>query len=229
MPLSEIERYGAHFFTVQLQSNVHPSFQADSVKEIKEKEAEVEQSQTLIDELSGRPGTSQKGRPITTPIDEFWARKGAPVKYQLDSDIQKRADLDRMIFLATCNLPFSFVETEGYIRHVESLNAKVNHRSRHYMSRKMCPLVYKNLVVALEELLAKELPETDGCAFTADEWTSRALHGYLSVTIHYLTKDWKMRKFTVTCRSTEDRKGSEGGIASLFTSIIETIPGIKCY
>ena len=56
-----------------------------------------------------------KKRPVTTPIDQYM-KKRVPVKYQATSDIQKRADLDIMIYLATANLPFAHVETDTFKR-----------------------------------------------------------------------------------------------------------------
>jgi hypothetical protein len=81
-----------------------------------------------------------------------------------------------------------------------------------------------NLPYALEEVLKRELPHCRNVAFTSDEWTSRARHGYLCLTIHYINKDFQMRKFTVACRSTEG-KSDDGGLAFNLRSMIMSIPG----
>jgi len=47
-------------------------------------------------------------------------------------------------------------------------------------------LLYLNLYATFEEVLKIELPQCRNIAFTLEEWTSRAGHGYLSLTIQNL-------------------------------------------
>ena len=85
-------------------------------------------------------------------------------------------------------------------------------------------LLYLNLYATFEEVLKIELPQCRNIAFTLEEWTSRAGHGYLSLTIHYINREFEMRKFTVGCRRTEGKK-DDVGLAFNLRSMITSIPG----
>ena len=85
-------------------------------------------------------------------------------------------------------------------------------------------LLYLNLYATFEEVLKIELPQCRNIAFTLEEWTSRAGHGYLSLTIHYINGEFEMRKFTVGCRRTEGKK-DDVGLAFNLRSMITSIPG----
>ena len=75
---------------------------------------DLEHTQVAVEVQTGAHAAVKK-RPVTTPIDQY-LKKLAPVKYQPTSDIQKRADLDIMIYLATANLPFSHLKTGAFKR-----------------------------------------------------------------------------------------------------------------
>jgi len=60
-------------------------------------------------------GLASKKRPITATLDRY-LKKHSPAKYQPNSVVQRRIDLDLMAYLATTNLPFSHVETRGFKR-----------------------------------------------------------------------------------------------------------------
>ena len=92
------------------------------------------------------------------------------------------------------------------------------------MSDQISPLLHQNLQKCVEETLSFELPHCESVSFTYDAWTTRAKHGYLTLTIHYVSPEFKLRKFLVDCRSTE-RKNDDRGIASLISSMISSISG----
>jgi len=53
--------------------------------------------------------------------------------------------------------------------------------------------------------LAKDLPDCKGVCFTADYWTSRAADPYLGMTMHYIDKEFTLKKMFVSCRSADFR------------------------
>ena len=190
---------------------------------MKKKETEVDASGLRLEEARGTQKFLQK-RPIRSTVDDYFRKKGVQPKYKSNSKFQKRFDLDVMTFLSNCNLPYALVETRGFKHFLSIVSPKYSLKSRHTMSRRISPLLYQNLYAAFEEVLKRELPHCRNVAFTSDEWTSRARHGYLCLTIHYINKDFQMRKFTVACRSTEG-KSDEGGLAFNLRSMIMSIPG----
>jgi hypothetical protein len=94
------------------------------------------------------------------------------------------------------------------------------------MSNQISPLLHQNLKKRLEETLSDELPQCESVSFTYDTWSTRANHGYLTLTIHYISPKFELRKFLVDCRSTE-MKEDDQGIASLISSMISSISGQK--
>jgi hypothetical protein len=92
------------------------------------------------------------------------------------------------------------------------------------MSNQISPLLHQNLKKRLEETLSDELPHCQSVSFTYDTWTTRADHGYLTLTIRYISPEFELRKFLVDCRSTEMKEDDEG-IASLISSMISSISG----
>ena len=129
-----------------------------------------------------------------------------------------------MAFLSNCSLPYSLVETRGFKHFLEFLEPKYNIKSRDIMSDQISPLLHQNLQKCVEETLSFELPHCESVSFTYDTWTTRANHGYLTLTIHYISPKFELRQFTVDCRSTE-RKKDDRGIASLISSMISSISG----
>ena len=139
---------------------------------------------------------------------------------------EEEFDLDVMAFLSNCSLPYSFVETRGFKHFLQVLQPERSLKSRDIMSNQISPLLHQNLKKRLEETLSDELPHCESVSFTYDTWTTRANHGYLTVTIHYVSPEFKLRKFLVDCRSTE-MKEDDQGIASLISSMISSISGQK--
>jgi hypothetical protein len=194
---------------------------------VKQREIRVQESGFILDQVSGTKKLSEK-RPGKGTIDHYFQKKGKEEKYEEDSDIQKRFDLNVVAFLSNCGLPYSFVETRGFKHFIKILDSKYTLRDRHTMSHKLGPLLYQNLHVVLEEVLSCELPHCESVSFSYAEWTSHANHGYLSLNIHYINPKFQLRKFSLYSRSTE-RKTDDQGLASLISSMISTVKGdIAC-
>ena len=85
-----------------------------AVKQTKQLEMEVEQTQMDIAEASGSQGAIRK-RPVTMPITAYFS-KSDPVKYKLDSDFQRRADIELASNIVTSNLSFKHIESDSFHR-----------------------------------------------------------------------------------------------------------------
>ena len=94
------------------------------------------------------------------------------------------------------------------------------------MSETLCPLLYKNLESALDNILEKDLPSVDGCAFTMNLWNSQAFQSYKSLSIHYISKSWEMKNYSIGCRNCEgDHTGESTG--TFFDNLLATIPALR--
>ncbi|CAN6358146.1 unnamed protein product [Urochloa humidicola] len=99
-----------------------------------------------------------------------------------------RCELVRLVVLH--ELPFSFVEYEGFRTYSLSLNPLAECVSRTTI-KENCMDAYRNHRSSLRESFADL-----SCRFslTTDLWTSNQNSGYMVVTCHYLDSDWKVQK-----------------------------------
>jgi hypothetical protein len=62
-------------------------------------------------------------------------------------------------------------------------------------SRFKLPLLYQNVKQVVDKQLEKELAGVDLVAFTSDCWTSRSNDPYISLTLHYITEEFDLRRY----------------------------------
>lgn len=177
---------------------------ASDLRAQKELEDEAEATGTSVREAAGTQDPNKK-RPITQPITNYLESGKGPVKYNKDSNFQRRADLDLAIYFVTGNKPFNEIESEPFRRLIASMNPKVTVKSKSALTKRLVPLLHRNLKEAMEKILAKDLPDLGGVAFTSDIWSSRALNSYISLTMHYIGKDFCLRKFLMGCSNFDER------------------------
>lgn len=88
------------------------------------------------------------------------------------------------------------------------------------------PLLHKNLHDPMMDILQNALPNCDNIAFTADKWAGPGNPAYLALTIHYVSKNFVLRKFTVYCQVTEGVK-TNAQASDLICSMIDKISGLS--
>ena len=57
------------------------------------------------------------------------------------------------------------------------------------------PLLYNAVMEVVKLELEKELPDYRGVALTTDCWTPKAEDPFISFTLHYVSKEFKLKKF----------------------------------
>ena len=85
------------------------------------------------------------------------------------------------------------------------MNPKVTVKSASTLSKRFVPLLHRNLKEAMQKVMDKDRPEMAGVAFTSDIWSSRALNSYITLTMHYVDKDFNLRKFLVGCVNFDEK------------------------
>ena len=106
-----------------------------------------------------------------------------------------------------------------------SAHPKAVVKSETTFSRRVCPLLYSNIKATLDEILKKDLPDVESAHFTSDHWSSKSNDAYQALTLHYVTRDYEYKKWTVACRSVQGRHTGEL-IASVTDSMINGIEGL---
>jgi hypothetical protein len=104
-----------------------------------------------------------------------------------DSDFARKS-LVRMIVLH--ELPFSIVEYDGFIEFVASLNPLFKLGSRTTIKLD-CMRIFEDAKFELKEIFANSISRV---SLTVDMWTSNQTLGYLCVTCHWISRDWKLEK-----------------------------------
>lgn len=70
----------------------------------------------------------------------------------------------------------------------------MNVKSSSLYRKYLCPLVFKQISKAVHDVLSKELADTDGFSGTTDHWNSKSGEAYQSLTVHYIDKDFILKK-----------------------------------
>lgn len=84
-------------------------------------------------------------------------------------------------------------------------------------------ILYKNLQEGLENVFKNELPDVRKVSFTTDLWSSAGADDYASLTMHYVSPSWKMRRFVIGCKDFEGRH-TGAAIARQLDQMIKEIP-----
>ena len=66
--------------------------------------------------------------------------------------------------------------------------------------RQKLPLLYGQVKQYISEELARELNDCEGLGASTDMWTSRSNDSYISVTLHFINKNFELKKFVLACQ-----------------------------
>ncbi|XP_051567264.1 E3 SUMO-protein ligase ZBED1-like [Myxocyprinus asiaticus] len=86
-------------------------------------------------------------------------------------------------------VPFKSVQNVGFKRLIHTLDARYDLPSRKYFSNTTIPHMYSEC----RQRIAAELKHGEFFATTSDFWSSRTAELYLSLTIHFIDDDWKLK------------------------------------
>ena len=114
-------------------------------------------------------------------------------------------------------LPISIVEKPGFKQMLESFDPRYQLPSRKHFSKTAVPALFNST----QSALALTLQEVKHFSSTTDLWSSVCMQPYLSYTVHYITKDWKLQsKCLQTLFMPEDHNGEN--LAESLKSVLES-------
>lgn len=100
--------------------------------------------------------------------------------------------------------PLRVIEGTGFQNLLKVLESRYEVPCRTTFSRTLIPEDFKEV----KKLLIQEVKGLESYSMTFDYWTSNALKSYLTITLHFLTPDFKPRDFLLTtCEVTEGHTG----------------------
>ena len=124
-----------------------------------------------------------------------------------DSKSTRACELNKAVayYLAKDMHPLYSVERPGFKRLVSKLDPKYVLPSRNYFSDTEIPGLYNQV---RDNVVYPKIKEAQYFSSTTDLWTSCAAHLYLTVTVHFVDKDWALQSFCLdTTPLFEDHTG----------------------
>ncbi|CAL9689321.1 unnamed protein product [Knipowitschia caucasica] len=91
--------------------------------------------------------------------------------------------------LARDMMPIQSVEREGFSKMLKTFDPRYKLPSKKYFSKVALPALYEDARTEVSNALSS----VEFFASTTDMWSSRTSDPYLSLTIHYVDKDWKLQ------------------------------------
>ncbi|KAJ8896263.1 hypothetical protein PR048_001607 [Dryococelus australis] len=95
--------------------------------------------------------------------------------------------------------PFSVVEDRGFRELMETLKPHYKIPSRKHFSRYVVLKLYSDIQTHMKQASNHDLETVKSMPLTIDLWTSQKQESYITVTNHYLTRDFEMKNHTLEC------------------------------
>jgi len=114
--------------------------------------------------------------------------------------------------------PFSCVEDEGFKELMKEMDPRYKLPSRSHLRDVVLPSQYEELKNKLYVILAN----VDFLALTTDMWTSRANEGYITITCHFVSNNFKLESEILAKRQLLDSTNhTASNIAETMKAVLE--------
>ncbi|KAK6176239.1 hypothetical protein SNE40_014559 [Patella caerulea] len=90
-------------------------------------------------------------------------------------------------------ISFSAVEKPGFRQLMQQLQPKYQVPSRTYFKQKIIPAIYNDVEATVKGILGT----ADKLSFTTDMWTLINMEPYMSLTVHFIEQDWKLKSINL--------------------------------
>ena len=121
--------------------------------------------------------------------------------YSFESAQAQKLHLKVTEFIVEQLLPMSIVEKPAFKELVEALDPQYKVLSRASLMRTFIPKMYEET----RGKILSDLKDLSGAGVTTDGWTSLATQGYVTVTLHFIDKEWNLKSIVL---ETKELKGS---------------------
>ncbi|GFS04731.1 zinc finger BED domain-containing protein 1 [Elysia marginata] len=175
------------------QSNLQPleegpshdcSSSAPSLKDV----ANNTNSSTASSSSSSKPTVHSSQQPtIQSTIERT-------TKYKADSLRKRKLDACVRELVTVDMQPLSVAENSAFRRLVADLDPQYEIVSRKRLTSQMLPARYLEEKARLKSMLL----ELKDVSITTDCWTSRTVESFITVTVHFITKDWQLKSRVLT-------------------------------
>ncbi|XP_019256703.1 PREDICTED: zinc finger BED domain-containing protein RICESLEEPER 2-like [Nicotiana attenuata] len=122
--------------------------------------------------------------------------------WKFEPEVVRRALIEMIVI---DELPFSFVENEGFMKFMRKTQPLFRLPSRRTITRD-CYEVYSEMKQNLRKSFREAQPKI---CLTTDTWTSLQRINYMCLTAHFIDKDWKLHKRILDFCHITSHKGEE--------------------
>ena len=137
------------------------------------------------------------GKKAPIPDSSQMTIEQALVQLPPNSERAKRITKSIARFIAVDLRPYSVVENVGFQGMVNTLDPKYKIPSRRYFTDTAIPTLYSETKVKVLDTLM----EAGRVALTCDAWTSIATVSYVTITAHFINKDWQLVSLVLQTRA----------------------------
>ena len=95
-------------------------------------------------------------------------------------------------YIATANLPYHIAQTEPFIQFMRQFMPQWPRISKQTITRVVAHEAEDARVALAKELKEVQLPTR--AAMTADIWSSRRADSYITMTVHWVDRDWILQR-----------------------------------
>lgn len=154
--------------------------------------------------LRHHPELTEKAVAVSSPaqpsVDTFFQAK-------LPFNSARATSITHGISVYMCKAlrPYNTAENDGFCYMMCILEPRYDIPSRKHFSDKIIPALYEETRAKVQDLL---LP-VERVGLTCDGWTSRATESYLTVTAHFINKEWELKSYVLQTRA---MSGSHTGV-----------------
>lgn len=121
------------------------------------------------------------------------------------------------LFIAADLQPYSVVENAGFKHLISVLEPRYSMPSRSHLTTKVLPSMYEDV----KEKVLGGLSNAELVALRTDGWTSRATESYITVTAHYVNKDWEIESPVLQTRPIYEAHTSDNLAEVLKEAVLE--------
>lgn len=159
------------------------------------KDAELKRQKEAAEEQQHRDIYNMGVNPVTKQptLQQTIDRK---TKWPSDSCEQKKHETNLVNWMVDTLQPYSVVENDRFKVMFTKLQPKYTPPSEKVIRQNMIPSLYLKLQYKIKNLISKHIEEAVDYCITTDIWSSAANDSYISVTMHFITKDYQ-RKMAV--------------------------------
>ena len=139
----------------------------------------------------------------------------------VNKDVQKKFDDALIEFAAQAKVPFNVFGTDSFKKLINVANKGIVVKHRTTYSR-MISLKAKKVLKDVQDVITSLKGSIVSVSFTTDIWTSRAGDSYISLTVQFIDKEWKLHRWTPYVRHFPDRHTADA-IAVQLDEMIESL------